>query len=398
MAFLIWPLGLFLSNFKKLDPKKLRLSILLFSAFYGLCFIVDFNSNSDSLFYANELIRMSDSYGFGEFYDSLYTDGKTIDLYQPFVTFLVSIFTNNYLYLFTIFGLVFGYFYANNLYLIVEQIRNYRVGLIGIVLILYLAFIIHIGDGINGVRMWTAAHVFILGVISTTIKKNRLSFMWVLLAPLFHFSLIMPALFFLIFKYTKKYFNIKFVYIFFILSFMSTGLSIEVLRNMTESFLPDVFQEKTNSYVSEAVEERIGKTNQIADPLPKIILYYTSNLFLLFLSTFVFLKRKSLQRIEKELFVFGMSMYSLFNLLSHIPSLGRYLSIASFLIVTACTIHYFKHQYSLRFKRLFYFLLPLGSAVIIIKIRFFLEYPSIWLIIGNPILVMIGGNEVGFYR
>jgi hypothetical protein len=179
---------------------------------------------------------------------------------------------------------------------------------------------------------------------------------------------------------------------------MSTGLSIEVFRNMTESILPDVFQEKTNSYVSEAVEERISGTKQTAVPLVKIISYYSGNLFLLLLSTFIFLKRKSLQRIEKELFIFGMSMYSLFNLLSHIPSLGRYLSIASFFIITACTIHYFKHQYILRFKRLFYILLPLCFAVIIIKIRFFLEYPSIWLIIGNPILVMLSGNEVGFYR
>ena len=88
---------------------------------------------------------------------------RTMDLYQPLMTYLISRFTDNGHVLFTVFAIVFGYFYSRNIWYILEKLPNKKLGWLTILVAIY--FLICPITQINGVRMWTALHVFVYGMM-----------------------------------------------------------------------------------------------------------------------------------------------------------------------------------------------------------------------------------------
>jgi len=110
------------------------------------------------------------------------------DIYQTLVSWIVSLFTGNPNILYAVFAAVFGFFYAHNLWIVLDRIKL-RHNLIVIVFFTVFAFINPIWN-INGVRMWTAGQIFIYGILLIFIEKKKKGLIWILITPLVHFSFL----------------------------------------------------------------------------------------------------------------------------------------------------------------------------------------------------------------
>ena len=89
----------------------------------------------------------------------VFYDGSTLDVYQKTLTFIVSRFTDNGHVLFFFFAVVFGFFYSRNIWYVLDKLpEKFNKYLWVLILFYFLVCPIWL---INGVRMWTATHVFV---------------------------------------------------------------------------------------------------------------------------------------------------------------------------------------------------------------------------------------------
>ena len=146
---------------------------------------------ADSARYARQLIEAHNQpLSWSYFLSMLYAEGGFVDIYQPFVTWLVAIFTDNPRILMAIFGAVFGFFYAQNLWMVFSRIKA-RVGWLLFFFMLAFALVNPIWN-INGVRMWTAAQIFLYGVFRLSLENDKKGFIWAATSILVHFSFLFP--------------------------------------------------------------------------------------------------------------------------------------------------------------------------------------------------------------
>ena len=116
--FLIWPFGALIRALRHFRAPQTKTIIWLFCIFFGFVFVIPENvpGAADSARYARQLIEAHNQpLSWSYFLSMLYAEGGFVDIYQPFVTWLVAIFTDNPRILMAIFGAVFGFFYAQNL-------------------------------------------------------------------------------------------------------------------------------------------------------------------------------------------------------------------------------------------------------------------------------------------
>ena len=150
-------------------------------------------------------------------------DGSTVDIYQPLVTYIMALFTNNGNFLFAVFGIVMGYFYSRNIWLLLDTTKDKRItGTLWIVLFTFASIIGY--WELNGVRMWTAAHIFFYGTFLFVIKGNKKGALIAALSVLVHFSFVLPVSI-LLFCYLVKL-PWKLLYFIFIASFFVSELNI----------------------------------------------------------------------------------------------------------------------------------------------------------------------------
>ncbi|MBK8622501.1 MAG: EpsG family protein [Saprospiraceae bacterium] len=206
ISFFIWPffsLIYALGNIKSNFTKNI---VWFFCAFFGYTFIIS-NPEMDANRYQEKLILL---YGLRDvpFYDLLIEPyhNKGIysgtDIYSHLITLIISRFTNDFRILFAIVGFIYGYFFSRNIFYIFDFIRNHKLQLLAVSSLLLLAFILPFWN-INGYRFYTAAHVFLFGILRIVVEK-RYRYIWLcLIVPLIHFSFLFPVavlLFYLIFR------------------------------------------------------------------------------------------------------------------------------------------------------------------------------------------------------
>jgi hypothetical protein len=172
--WLIWPLGAFLSTLSNYRTVTAKFVFWIFCVYIGLTFVVPINTEgaADSARYASELaVFHSMPFSFQNLWDSFYNSSANVDIYQGLVTWIVAFFTGDPRWLFALFAAVFGYFYAQNLWMIFDRIEI-RNSLILSLFILGMALINPIWN-INGARMWTAAQIFLFGCLLFFLRNEK---------------------------------------------------------------------------------------------------------------------------------------------------------------------------------------------------------------------------------
>jgi len=205
LLFLVWPFALLMTSLKNFYAPGAKKGFILFCLYFGFVFVISKDlGGADSARYAQMLRELHQNPpSFSSLWASLYSyEANLLDIYQPLLTWLVSLFTDNAQVLFALFAMVFGWFYANNIWIILRRSQS-KFSYTLMLLILVFSLIIPIWY-INGVRMWTAAQIYIYGVLVYFIEHKKYGLWWASGSLLVHFSFLFPLLLLLLFVVLPK--------------------------------------------------------------------------------------------------------------------------------------------------------------------------------------------------
>lgn len=328
-------------------------------------------------------------------------DGVTMDLYQPLITYLVSRFTDNGHVLFAVFALVFGFFYSRNIWYILKKLPRKKFG--GLFILVALYFLICPITQINGVRMWTALHVFVYGMMPYIIERDKSKLWWVLLTPLIHFSYLYAAIFAMAYflipsKIKSKRGVLLFLaYAFFVVSLFVNALNLDAVNGMLEEYSPEAYESKINTYVnqnySDTRSEAAALNNWYVAASGSIIHWSYSLLLLSFIPC---LKRKFKNNTGLiRLYFFTLLIGGFANVMALIPSGGRFQLLSQMFSVPLLLLVVMNISNKEFFRKmvnvaLFFLLIPL---VFQIRKEIF-DYYSITFLFGNFITIFFWENNV----
>lgn len=386
LFFCIWPFGALILSFIKYSKKWTKNLIWAFVVFYGYTFVIS-NDTMD----ANRLLaRFETAIQFkGDIHTYflrlfVLTEGN-INFIEPFIHYLVALFTDNFQILMAVFGLIFGYFYSRNICYLIDYIKPSRITLYSQILLFTFIFIIGYWE-INGFRFWTAIHIFFYALIPYFTKGKKGRLWWLLVAFLLHYSLLLPISFFLIYLVLGN--RTKMFFYMFLVTFLISSINITKVGDIMQSFLPSIFESKINEKMSDkalAKDElhefgmagRIKSLVFIAINISYVLLYYFNR--------FEIKKRETLYNY----FSFTLLMLILGNLGGLIPQGGGRFSIVAALFCISFLIILLKN-FELKYPLKQF--MPITASFFLLGILGFIRMSfnttNIIAIIGNPILTI----------
>ncbi len=385
--FLVSPFLGFIQAFKHYKEDWAKNSVWLFVIFYGYTMFRP--EIMDSSRYVAKLKELYNSpLNWDIFVANFYSEeSSSVDIYQPLVTYILALFTDNGNILFAVFGILFGYFYSRNIWLLLDFSKNQRINRNMIAIIAAFSCVIGFWT-LNGVRMWTAAHMFFYGAFLLLVYGNRKGIVIAALSILVHFSFVMPFAVLLFFYFVKIPWRI--LYFFFIASFSISTLNVDSIRSRLESVAPDFLLPRVKSYTSEEYIEVISDLNASGN---WYITYYTTflNWYLVILFSFIYFstaKSKTHNKSFSNLFGFSLLLMSIGNITSLLPSGGRYLLLAQ-LFGMALIYFYYVVFNDTAFKKWALVVSPILLFYIVVSIRISIDTVSLMTILTNPILATI---------
>jgi len=332
--WLLWPFGALVSALNQYKNPAAKNVFWLFCLFYGLVFIVPHGVEgiADSARYTLHLIEMhKQDVSFTNLLYAIYNpvDGY-IDLYQPVTTWFIAIFTDDPKWLFALFAMVFGYFYSRNLWLLLEHAR-YKITWFAVLILLGFALVNPLWN-INGVRMWTAAQIFVYGILLYTLKGEKKSgILWIASSALVHFSFLFPIAVFFIYLVIPEF--TIFFFFFYIATAFVNEINLYAVRESL-SFMPQVFQPRIVGYTNSDYALAIKEHTQQSAWHVKFAQF--SGRFVIYIWTvWMFLRLRQWSPMApklKKLFSLALFIGGWANLASSVPSGGRFTTIANMLL------------------------------------------------------------------
>lgn len=389
LLFLIWPFALLLTSLKNFNAPGAKKGFILFCLYFGFVFIISMDlEGADSARYAQMLRDLHQlPLSFSNLWASLYSyESNLLDIYQPLLTWVVSLFTDNAHILFSLFALVFGWFYANNIWIILKEIQS-NISYTLVIFMFAFALIIPIWY-INGVRMYTAAQIFIYGVLRYFIENERKKgLMWAGVSAFVHFSFIFPLFILLVFKFIPK--KILIYSIFFIVTLFVSEVNLFLVQDSLR-LLPEIFQPRVSSYTNTDYAFSIAASAKeynwyVGFSGTSLKIAVTSMLFVL-----LFHGRKTLR---SNLFLYEFACFillfgSLANLASLVPSGGRFLALVNALSMVFIVLYLSSYRINFMVKLVCTLSLPLLIFYCIFSIRVGFDFIGISTFLGNPITAL----------
>lgn len=367
-----------------------------FTVFFSMTIAVGVESQeSDITAYMTDIETMSNhDWGWHELV-TYYRSSGEIDVFRIFFSYLLSRFTDNGYILLIFFGIIYGYFFSRNMWLIIDKLKrnlNYK----SIILLTCLFLIIPIWN-LGGFRFWVGAHAFIYGLLPYLFYKKKKSLIWCFITPfLFHYAYVIPLVILIIYMIFGN--RLKAYFIFFILSLIIGEINISQFNAVLESYAPRAFVERSSSYRSEEKVEAL-RTGEDADQKVWYIRYLNKYIHwpLYIFLCIVFWKSKKWLAKENglyQLLCFVFLFYGFANILSTLPSGGRYLSIAGLVALSFLTPYIQNFRTSRVMNKAFIAATPFLILFIIVKIRTSWFLFSLTTLLGNPIVALftLGNN------
>lgn len=329
---------------------------------------------------------------------STFFDGRTNDIFQPTLTFLVSRFTDNGHVLFAVFAFVFGFFYSRNMWYVLDKLPNKKTS--GIWLIIAYLFLVCPIWQINGFRMWTALHIFIYGALPFALEGKKDKLVWSFLSVLVHssyiFGIAILGVYMLLAKPIKKSsWVLTALFVFYIVSLTIKAINISAVADIVGNYLPDYYDYKIDAYTSDgAVEAR-----QDASERQSAYIGILSNMKYWAVQVFVILSYVNVTRNKNTgkwlipLFSFALLFYSFANIVSLVPSGGRFTSVAQMLMIPVFMLN-FTHFPIIKEKWLLSLALFFLAIALLFDIRTAMDFYGITLIMGNFITMFFLESNV----
>lgn len=396
LFWLIWPFGALVSAMRNFRLSYAKTVFWIFCIYFGFVFIYADpygQGGADSSRYAKQLIDLhSNPFDISQLVGTFYSSNEGLtDIYQPAVTWFVAFFTDDPRFLFAFFAAVFGYFWVQNLWIIFSRIND-RAGLVLILFLIGFALINPIWN-INGVRMWTAAQIFLFGILTYYLNGNKKGILWTFLAIPVHFSFMFPVGIFMFFIFVPNYIGIFFL--FYVSASFIKEIDLGAVRDSL-SFLPEVFQPKVESYTGEAYAKRIIEAKdemawhvQFAGLANRIILYAWL--------IYAFINRKKWivpNSPTEKVFGFALLLGGFAQIASLVPSGGRFMTVVNSLLYIVFIFAIINIKPGLTGKLLRAVTFPLLLFVIVFSIRRGFDYIGILTLFGNPIIAIFSQEQV----
>lgn len=389
LLFLLWPFGALVRSLRNFRMPEAKTIFWLFCIYFGFVFIYEdpmLNKfGLDSARYAMDLIEMHNSpFSWNTLIAGFYNaEDGVVDIYQPLVTWIVSLFTGNPRVLFMVFAAIFGFFYAQNLWMIFNKI-NKRVSLIIVLFMIAYALINPIWY-INGVRMYTAAQLFLFGTLRYFLYNDKKGLIWSAASVLVHFSFLFPVTILIGYLFLPKKDYVFFA--FYIITAFLVEIKLTQVRQFL-SFLPDFLQPRVMGYTN---EDYAGKVSDAVTQSSWIMLWkgYLSTWIGYAWIIAVYLRRKLWIKYYPELhrvFMFALLMGGFANIAAQVPSGGRFITVANGLFFALFVVLLGQRKISLKLQWLEIITLPLLFFVVIFQIRIGLGFTGILTFAGNPLI------------
>lgn len=302
-----------------------------------------------------------------------YNEDNKLDIYQTLVTFILSLFTSNPHFLFLVFAIVFGFFYSRNVFMLLDFSKTNELNWWVWIVLLMFILICPIWE-INGVRMWTALHIFIYGLFSYLLQNNYKKLIWCFLAVFVHFSFVIPLSVLLIIIFIpKNNFSILFIIYFVALTFKE--LNIQALNDYLQGILPTQLSKKASDYMNEDTIMMVSERNSALSQYLHVVSMssrYFSNIVILFF----WLNLKSFFQIElqRKLLAYFLIFGALFEVLSVIPSMGRFVNVSAMLFYALLLILLFDSSIKPKFQVIIKYLSVLLILPIFFRLRIGTDY------------------------
>ena len=332
---------------------------------------------------------------------SLYQiDMNYMDLYQQLITYFVSRFTDNGHVLFAVFATVFGFFYSRNIWYILDKLPSKKLGILYVLFGLF--FLVCPITQINGVRMWTALHVFVYAMLPYLVEKKK-SRLWLLfITPLIHFSYLYVGIFSIIYVLSPFRFktnNSLFIYfaiINYIVTLFINSLSLDAVSSMIAEYSPEAYEDRIDLYVNQNLLDRnnaAAVTNNWYLAAGRNISNWCYSIILVLLFPVIRKYFKGNKTIT-NLYVYTMLIGSFANIIALIPSGGRFQILATMFklsTILLIILNIPKNMTVYKISSIFSIILILP---LIVEIRKLFDFFGINLIFGNFITAFISETNV----
>ena len=392
--FLLWPFGALIYALIFINSKFSKPIAILFCAYFGLILIIPENiaGAADSARIADQLVQMHNTpLSLDSFVGLFFNKGGYADFYQPLMTWIVSIFTGNARVLFTLYGLVFGYFYISNLWIIAKKFSSDII--IPIIILFMLLAMLNPIWNINGVRMWTAAHIFIYGLLLLIIENKKYGFIWCVVSVLVHFSFFFPLLVFIGFYFFRFNWAIHLYFVLYILSLTLFEIKAVNFGDLSD-YLPAIFKSRFDSYTNEAYLETLQESSALLGAHVKIFYLISTLTFNLIIGSFYFLRKHINDNKVIQLYMYGLLLLAFTYSLKGVGSIGRFSSIGNFITIAALLLALSDTIVFEKIKKFIWALSFVALYPIIFLIRVGTDYYGISLLFGNPLYAIFYADKI----
>jgi hypothetical protein len=237
--------------------------------------------------------------------------------------------------------------------------------------------------------MWTAAHIFIYGLLPFLFEGKRNRIFICMAAILVHFSFIVPLG--VLLGYMLLGNRLVLYFGFFVLTVFFSQINVEMFNQVVENYAPEAIQERTSSYRTEASVENY-RTSTAEDTVWYAIWYgralgWSITGFLIIL----FLKERPFFAENKRwlsLFSFTLLFYGVANLFSSLPSGGRFVIIANLLALVLIILYMQNQKHEVIMKRFAWAATPALLLYLVVSFRIGLYSMSATAVLGNPVIAL----------
>ena len=391
--FFVWPLLALVSAFWNYNKSWGKNILWAFIAFYGFTFAIGAeNQGSDIVRYVAEVeslhnigMTISDMVAY-------YLQSGEIDILRTFIAVIVSRFTDSQAVVTLIYGIIFGFFFSRNVWYVLNNLKG-KLQPITLLLLVCLTLVIPIWN-ITTFRMWTAAHIFIYGLLPFLIENDRKGIIISTLAVLVHYAFLVPVA--VLYAYLLFGNRMMVYFVFFLTTFFISEIDLTVFNNAVENYAPEVLQERTSSYRGEqkveshregAVQGRVWYAVWYERALKWSVMGFLVVLFLKGRDFF----NKNLA--WANLLSFTLFFYGIANLFSSLPSGGRFIAVANLCAVALIVLYVQNRQHEVVMKRFIMAATPALLLFVVVSIREGLYSTSATTILGNPFIALFMSGE-----
>lgn len=388
ILFLIWPFLAVLSAFKNYREPWAKNVFWAFCAFFGYTIILsEQHYGMDIYGYVAEFQALhQQSMGIDDIL-KYFSESGEIDILRTLLAYLLSRVTGEATMLTLAYGIIFGYFLSRNMWFLLERLEG-KIAPVTFVILLCFFMVNPIWE-INGFRMWTATHIFIYGLLPFLFdgKKNGL---WIsMLSLLVHFSFIVPVG--VLIAYLLLGNRLWMFFGFYLSTLFLSEMNFTAFNQMMDAYAPEMFRDRTSGYTSEAYVEGL---QEAATSRPWFLTWRRLGLTYLIMGFFFIMMLKGREFFRENvgwhnLFSFTMLFYGVANIMSLIPSGGRFTTIAHLCALALIALYLQNRPQEKLMKYLTIISFPALLLFIVVGLRLGLPLMSATWIIGNPILAVL---------